>query len=133
MVDPSNAPYGVFLLRVSMGVMFILHGAYLKVMVIGMTGTAQYFASLGLPAWFAWVAMLYETIGGVALIAGLYVRLTAFVLGIHLLVAAYVGHAANGWLFSNDGGGYEFPLFWAITCFALALISGGANAPGQKR
>ena len=133
MIDANKAPYGVFLLRVSMGVMFMLHGAYLKVIVFGMTGTGQYFASLGLPDWFAWVVMLYETIGGLALILGMYVRLAAVLLGIHLLAAAYIGHAANGWVFTNEGGGYEFPVFWAITCFALALISGGANAPGQKR
>jgi putative oxidoreductase len=133
MVDTNTAPYGVFLLRVSMGVMFILHGAYLKVMAFGMTGTGQYFASLGLPEWFAWVVMFYETIGGVALIVGLYVRVAATLLGIHLLVAAYLGHAASGWIFTNEGGGYEFPVFWAIACFSLAFISGGANAPGQKR
>ena len=59
---------------------------------------------------------------GVALIVGMYTRWVAVLLAVHLLFAAYLGHAANGWLFSAKGGGYEYPVFWAIACFALALL-----------
>jgi putative oxidoreductase len=128
MIDNKLAPYGALLLRVSMGVLFIMHGLYLKYFVFTMAGSGKFFVSLGLPDWFAWVVMLLETIGGLALIFGVYARWVAVVLGIHLLVAAYLGHAANGWLFSNKGGGYEYPVFWAIACFALALIGDGAHA-----
>jgi len=44
------------------------------------------------------------------------------------LVAAYLGHGANGWWFDNKGGGLEYPVFWAIACFSLALIGSGAHA-----
>jgi putative oxidoreductase len=71
MIDGKTAPYAALLLRVSMGILFILHGAYLKIFVFSMAGTGKYFASLGLPDWWAWVAMLYETIGGLALILGI--------------------------------------------------------------
>jgi len=128
MIDQKTAPHGALLLRVSMGILFLMHGLYLKYFVFTMTGVGQYFGSLGLPSWFAWVVMLYETIGGLALILGIYARWVALFLGVHLLVAAYLGHAANGWLFSNKGGGYEYPLFWAVACFALALIGDGAHA-----
>jgi putative oxidoreductase len=128
MIDHKWAPYGALLLRVSMGVLFILHGFYLKYFVFTMAGAGKFFGSLGLPEWFAWVVMLYETIGGLALILGVYTRWVALFLGVHLLFAAYLGHAANGWLFSNKDGGYEYPLFWAIACFALALVGDGAHA-----
>jgi putative oxidoreductase len=128
MIDQRLAPYGALLLRVSMGVLFILHGVYLKAMVFGMAGAGKYFASLGLPDWFAWVVMLYETIGGLMLIFGVYPRWVAIFLGVHLLFAAYLGHGANGWNFTNKGGGYEFPVFWGVACFALALVGSGANA-----
>src|SRR5712664_261145 len=105
MIDAKLAPYGALLLRVSIGALFILHGAYLKAAVFGMAGTAKYFASLGLPDWFAWVALLF---------------------------AAYLGHGANGWLFTAKGGGYEYPVFWAIACFTLALLGSGAHALGDK-
>jgi putative oxidoreductase len=133
MIDPKLAPYGALLLRVSMGVLFIAHGVYLKAMVFGMAGAAKFFASMGLPEWFAWVVMLYETIGGLMLILGVFPRAVAVFLGLHLLVAAYLGHAANGWNFSNKGGGWEYPVFWAIACFALALIGSGANAMRPDR
>jgi len=128
MIDAKLAPYGALLLRVSMGALFILHGLYLKAFVFGMAGTGKYFASLGLPDWFAWAVMLYETIGGLALILGVYARWVAVLLGVHLLFAAYLGHGANGWPFTVKGGGYEYPVFWAIACFTLALLGSGAHA-----
>jgi putative oxidoreductase len=128
MIDNKLAPYGALLLRVTMGVLFMLHGFYLKYVVFTMAGASKYFASLGLPEWFAWVVMLYETIGGLALIFGVYARWVALLLGIHLLFVAYLGHWANGWVFTNKGGGYEYPLFWAIACFALTLVGDGAHA-----
>ena len=128
MIDGRLAPYAALLLRISMGILFILHGVYLKAVVFGMAGAGKYFASLGLPDWFAWVVMLYETIGGLLLILGIGTRWVALFLGVHLLFAAYLGHAANGWNFTNKGGGYEYPVFWAIACFALAMMGSGANA-----
>ena len=128
MIDLRLAPYGALLLRISMGVLFILHGIYLKMFVFTMAGAGKFFASMGLPDWFAWVVMIYETLGGLALILGVYTRWVASFLGVHLLFAAYLGHGANGWPFANKGGGWEYPVFWAIACFALALIGAGAHA-----
>jgi putative oxidoreductase len=116
-----------------MGILFILHGVYLKVFVFTMAGTGKYFASLGLPDWWAWVAMLYETLGGLALIVGIQTRWVAIFLGVHLLFAAYLGHAANGFWFTSKGGGWEYPLFWAVVCFALALLGDGAHALKPSR
>ena len=93
------------LLRISMGILFILQGAYLKAFVFGMAGAGKYFTSLGLPDWFARLVMLYQTVGGLMLILGVYTRWVAVFLGLHLLVAAWLGHGANGWNFSNKGGG----------------------------
>ncbi|HEY9529797.1 MAG TPA: DoxX family protein [Burkholderiales bacterium] len=133
MIDGKTAPYAALLLRVSMGILFILHGAYLKIFVFSMAGTGKYFASLGLPDWWAWVAMLYETIGGLALILGIQARWVAAFLGVHLLFAAYLGHVGNGFWFTAKGGGWEYPVFWAIACFALALLGDGANALKSAR
>ena len=133
MIDSTRGSYAALLLRVSLGVLFLMHGLYLKVFVFGMAGASQAFAGMGLPAWFAWVVMLYETIGGLMLILGIYVPVVAAFLGIHMLAATVLGHAGNGWLFTNKGGGYEFTLFWAIACFALALLGPGAHAVMSER
>jgi putative oxidoreductase len=126
LIDAKTAPYAALLLRLTMGILFIVHGLYLKVFVFTMAGTSGFFASLGLPGWFAWLVMLYETIGGLLLILGVYTRWVAAFLGIHLLFAALLGHVSKG--FWSDSGGWEFPVFWAITLFALALIGDGAHA-----
>jgi putative oxidoreductase len=133
MIDGKTAPYAALLLRVSMGILFILHGAYLKIFVFTMAGTGKYFASLGLPDWWAWVAMLYETLGGLALVLGIQTRWVAAFLGVHLLFAAYLGHGGNGFWFTAKGGGWEYPVFWAIACFALALLGDGASALKPSR
>jgi putative oxidoreductase len=49
-----------------------------------------------------------------------------------LLGAAWFGHGGNGWVFSNPNGGWEYPVFWAIVCVALALMGPGAMAVGSS-
>ena len=63
MIDQKTAPYGVLLLRVALGVMFIAHSAYLKVFVFTLPGTAQFFESLGLPGFSAYGVVAAETLG----------------------------------------------------------------------
>ena len=128
MVDAKTAPYAAQLQRASLGNQFLLHGLYLKVVVFTLPGTAAFFGSLGLPGWFAYLAVAYEILGGLALLFGLWTRYVAAFLGLHMLVAAYLGHAAHGWMFANQGGGYEFPVFWAVALFVLTLLGDGAYA-----
>ena len=47
MIDAKMAPYGALLLRMSMGILFLFHGVYLKAIAFGMTGTGKFFLSLG--------------------------------------------------------------------------------------
>jgi len=55
--------------------------------------------------------------------------LAAEMLGTIVLV-----HGASGWLFTNDGGGWEFPALWAVALFVLFLLGDGAMAlmPAQR-
>ena len=48
MIDTRTAPYGLFLLRVTLGLLFLAHVG-LKIFVFTPAGTAQFFESLGLP------------------------------------------------------------------------------------
>jgi len=122
----NDSAYGALLLRVSLGVLFLAH-AGLKIFVFTPAGTAGYFESLGLPGGLAYLTMLAEVAGGLALIAGVYVRVVALAL-IPLL------HGANGFWFNGKGGGWEFPAFWAVALAVQALIGAGAYAvrlPGR--
>ena len=134
MIDVRTAPYAAFALRVALGVMFIAH-ALLKYYVFTLPGTVKFFESIGLPGPLAYLTFYAELIGGALILAGAGSRWVAAALIPVLLGATWV-HAANGWLFSGEGGGWEFPLFWAIVQGAIATLGSGAFAlqiPGLRR
>src|SRR3546814_9634972 len=68
MIDNRTAPYAALILRVALGVMFLVHSLYLKVFVFTVAGTVGFFESLGLPGLFAYLTILAEIGGGIALI-----------------------------------------------------------------
>ncbi|GGA53611.1 DoxX family protein [Pelagibacterium lentulum] len=128
----ANADLAATLLRISMGVLFLAH-AGLKIFVFTPAGTAGYFASLGLPEPLAYLVIAAELLGGIALIAGFYTRWVSLALVPILLGSIYAPHGAAGFFFSNEGGGWEFPAFWAIALIVQALLGDGAYALKRKR
>lgn len=126
MTQNPSTEYAATMLRVACGALFLAHGL-LKVNVFTIGGTVGYFESLGLPGLFAYLTIFVELVGGTALILGVATRLTALGL-IPVPVGATWAHSANGWLFSGEGGGWEFPLFWTIVLVAIVLLGKGAFA-----
>lgn len=126
----TNADLAATLLRVTSGVWFLLH-AGLKIFVFTPAGTAGFFASIGLPGPLAYLVIAAELAGGLALIAGFKTRIVAIGLSLILLGSIYTPHFAAGFFFSNPNGGWEFPAFWAVTLWALALLGDGAYALGK--
>ena len=109
MIDIRTAPYAALILRVSLGVLFLAHGLWMKVLTFGIPGTVGYFESLGYPGFFAHLVILGEVGGGLALILGLWTRAISVV-------------------FSNPNGGWEFPVFWIAALIVQALLGPGAWA-----
>ena len=122
----NTTAYATLLLRLSLGLMFIANGL-LKVLVFTPAGTVGYFASLGIPAAFAWLTMAAELGGGLLLILGIQVRWVAL-LQLPVILGALVVHSGNGWLFSSANGGWEFPAFWAVAQLVMALLGDGPYA-----
>lgn len=125
MIDSRTAPYAALLLRVSLGVLALAHGL-LKIIVFTPAGTVGFFASLGLPAVLAYATIGIEVIGGLMLIAGVLSRYVSIAMVPVLLGAIFFAHADAGWLFSSEGGGWEFPAFWAAALVVQALLGDGA-------
>ncbi|MDI5933548.1 DoxX family protein [Halomonas kalidii] len=117
-------PHAIALLRIALGVMTLAHGL-MKVFLFTVPGTVGYFESLGLPGFLAHLTILAEVGGGLALILGVYTRWISLALVPVLLGAAWV-HLGNGWVFSNEGGGWEFPVFWAIALLVQAGLGSGS-------
>ena len=127
MIDHRTAPYAALLLRVSLGILLLAHGLLLKVFTFGVPGTVGYFESIGYPGFFAYLVILGEIGGGVALILGVWTRAIALLL-LPILVGATLQHLGNGWLFSAPNGGWEFPAFWTAALVVQGLLGDGAWA-----
>jgi putative oxidoreductase len=128
----SNPDLAALLLRVSTGGLFLAH-AGLKLFVFTPAGTAGFFESLGFPGPLAYLVIAAELLGGVALILGVWTRWVSLALVPVLLGSIYAPHGAAGFFFSNEGGGWEFPAFWAIALVVQALLGNGAYALRRDR
>ena len=127
MIDTRTAPYAALLLRVSLGVLLLAHGLLLKVMTFTVAGTVGYFESIGYPGFLAYLVILGEIGGGVALILGVQTRVISLLM-LPILIGATLQHLGNGWVFSAENGGWEFPVFWTVALIVQALLGDGAYA-----
>ena len=134
MINQKTAPYAALVLRVSLGILFLAHVG-LKIFVFSIPGFVGYFGSLGLPPIAAYLTIVLELAGGIALILGLYASWVAIPLAIEMLGTIVMVHGANGWMFTNKGGGWEYPAFWAVALIVLFLLGDGAHAlrPAPQR
>lgn len=124
------AGIGPFITRVSLGIMLLAHSVILKYGVFTLAGTAAYFESIGLPGWTAYAVFAVEVVAGIALIVGIGTRIAAAAV-VPVLLGATWAHASNGWLFTNEGGGWEYPLFLALIALAQVFLGTGAFAFGR--
>ena len=124
--NTQNLNYGATITRLSLGVILLAHGL-LKIFVFTIPGTVGFFKSLGLPATVAYLTIFGEIAGGAALIIGIYTRLTAL-LSVPILLGATWAHAGNGWVFSNQGGGWGFPALLVVMAIAVAVQGSGSFA-----
>lgn len=127
MIDTRTAPYAALVLRLALGILFLAH-AGLKIFVFTPAGTAGFFGSLGLPGWLAYVTIVWEVVGGLALILGVWSRIAAILLIPILLGAIFTVHGPAGFFFTNPNGGWEFLALWIVGLLAVALAGDGAYA-----
>jgi putative oxidoreductase len=116
-------PLALLVMRLALGAIMLVHGFH-KVFG-GLHHHAEFVASLGLPAWTAYLSSFAEFLGGLLVLLGLFTRVAALTLCIDLSVAIAKVNFHNG-LMGN--GGYEFPLALAALAFALIFFGGGPIA-----
>lgn len=136
MLENLFMPYrdlGLLILRLAMGIIFLVHGwpklnpnSPMK----GTAGFAGFLKQMGvpLPGLFAWVVALLETVGAALLILGLGTRILALGFAIDMLVAAFV--AKRGFMkvpfMAQQTTGWE--LDFALLAASLALLFLGAGS-----
>lgn len=129
MTQTASTSQGIALLRVTSGGLLLTHGL-IKLLVFTPAGTAGFFESNGFPGILAYPVMAGEIGLGLALILGFMTRWAALA-ALPIMIGAIVPHAGNGFTFSNTGGGWEYPVFWAIALAVQAMLGDGAYAIGN--
>jgi putative oxidoreductase len=120
--------WGILVLRLGIGIMFVAHGLQKTFGLFGghgVKGFAAMLSGLGfVPAMFwAYVASYSELLGGLFLIMGLGTRFSAAVLLILIITAALKVHLNKGFFLTN--GGFEYTFVIASACLALILLGPG--------
>lgn len=125
-MNHTTSDYAALFMRLALGGMFLAHGL-LKFLVFTLPGTASFFDSVGFPGWMAYVVAPAEVLAGVGLIVGFQTRWVALAT-VPILLGSLAVHAGQGWLFSNAGGGWEYPAYLTVTAIVVTLLGGGRFA-----
>lgn len=115
--DLSN---GLNILRIVCGLFFIPH---LIVKFRNQDFVKDFMSKVGLKPPIVWLysAFVIETIVTIGLVLNLYTRYAAVLAGVFLLVASWASWKISNGKWIWNFGGAEYPLFWAICCFVVAL------------
>ena len=120
-------------LRLLLGIVIFPHGAQKLLGWFGgggFTSSMRWFeSSFHIPTIFALLAILAESVGAVALIAGFFTRVAALAVSVNMLVAVALVHGKVGF-FMNWGGnakgeGFEYHILVVAIGIALMFMGGG--------
>jgi len=121
------------ILRILLGVVILPHGAQKLLGWFGGGGFSAsmswFESSLHIPAIFALLAILAESVGAVALIAGFFTRVAALAISVNMVVAVALVHVKNGffmnWTGTGKGEGFEYHILAVAIGLALMTMGGG--------
>jgi putative oxidoreductase len=121
--DNFDLTQGSNILRIIAGAFMFPHVAGKFVNGALSPGTVGFFGKAGFaPAdLWVWIAAGSETLVGVALVLGICTRFAALGGAAVLAIAVYALHVVKGFGWTWNTGGYEYPVFWALVCAAIAL------------
>lgn len=117
---------GANLLRIIAGGFMFPHfaGKFTEIGTLTLNpATVAFFAKAGMTPGRFWVytAAASEVLVGVFLVLGLCTRFAALGAAAILGVAVYALQVVKGFGWTWNTGGYEYPVFWAIVCVAIAI------------
>lgn len=111
--------WGLFIIRLGVGVVFIVHGL---MKVVDLSGTADFFGGIGLPIplVFAVLVAAIELLGGIALIIGLYTQGAAILIAVVMIGAIVLVKGAQGFI-----GAAELDFMLLTAAIGIALLGPG--------
>ncbi|MEX0639016.1 MAG: DoxX family protein [Balneolaceae bacterium] len=120
-----NSDLAILLLRIGVGLIFILAG-WGK--LNGIEGVQGFFANVGIPlaGMMAWVVALVEFVGGLMVLTGTKIRIPAVLLAIVMVVAILTVKLDGGW------DGMRIDVMLLVTTLALSILGSGAYSVDNK-
>jgi putative oxidoreductase len=127
-----NESTGKLILRVTLGGLILLHG--ISKVINGIEGMDGLLTAAGLPTWFKYGVYVGEVVAPLALIAGYYARIGAWLVAVNMLFAIGLVHWNELFLVEAQSGGLvlEKQYMFLLSAIALALIGPGRYAINQK-
>ncbi|HKR67063.1 MAG TPA: DoxX family protein [Thermoanaerobaculia bacterium] len=129
----TNPDLTLTVLRVVLGVVMFAHGAQKMLGWFGgygFTGTMGFFTgTMGIPAPFAFLAIVAEFFGGLGLILGLFSRVASLGIIVTMLTAAFMVHVPTffmNWNGTQKGEGFEYHLIAVAIGVAILIKGSGA-------
>jgi putative oxidoreductase len=121
----TTAPYGLAILRIVLGIAFLVHGW--QKWAGGIDGVAGFFGSIGIPAptLVAYLVAIVETLGGLLLIIGFLTQISGILLAIVMLGAIIFARISGPFI---EGGAitWEKEAVFAAAALCIALAGAGA-------
>lgn len=115
----SNANLGLFLVRLGVGIVFIVSG-WSKFMDIA--GTTAFFGKIGLPEVFVYLIAGLELLGGISLLLGVWTRIFGWLLAINMVFAMILVKYAMGF------SAYRIDLVLLLAALGIAFTGAGTYA-----
>lgn len=128
----KNTDAGLLVLRLSIGIMMLLHGISKLVYGVGFIG--QTVEAAGLPSFITYGVYIGEVVAPLFIIAGFGTRIAAAVLAFNCFVAAMLVHSAQIFQLDPATGGWAVELLGLYFFGALTLVftGGGKYALSDK-
>ncbi len=132
-MSSSGTSFGLLLIRLALGSVFIAHGGQKVFGWWGGHGLEEFvkmMTNIGFPAYMGYLAAFTELAGGIAVTIGLLTRLAGLGLAIVMGVAIWRVHLPNGFFmnwFNEAGRGHGVEYSLALLAMALCLLFAGAG------
>ncbi len=126
-----NESTGKLILRVTLGFLILLHG--ISKLTGGVDWLDGMLANAGLPVFLKYGVYVGEVLAPLAVIAGFYCRVGAWLIAVNMLFAFGLAHGSELFTLTENGAlKLEVQYMFFFSAIALALIGPGRYAFNQK-
>lgn len=134
-ITSSNTSYAQFILRLTIGIVLLPHGAQLLLGWFGgpgYTNSMAMFGAFGLPWLIAFLVIMIQFFGSIMILLGLFTRLISGITIVLFLGMIFKAHINVGffmnWTGTLKGEGFEYHLLAIGMLLVLAIYGSGKHA-----